>query len=227
MTAGGAIGVVVALPEELGPLAEGAHSIAVEQGLDVLQSAPVEGQRLLLTVAGVGKVRAARAATLLIARGATRALLSVGVCGALRRAERVGDLLHCQTAIQADLALRGDRERSSDPALTAAWARVAGSSAATFLTADRPVLSPWRRLRLARAFAGPCAAEMETAAIAWVAAAAGVPWGALRAVSDDVGIGPSHGFAQNFATQAGRAAATIPALLATLPSSGAEPGPIS
>ena len=88
-----------------------------------------------------------------------------------------------------------------------------------FLTADRPVINPWRRLRLARAFAGPCVADMETAAAAAVAARAGVPWAALRAVTDVPGwTGPvgSGSFRKHFPTQAGRAADSVPDLLAAL-----------
>lgn len=219
-SAGACVGVLAALPEELGPWRDGARPIGQAQGLELLELELDLGRgapRVLAAVAGVGKVRAARAATALIAAGARGALLGIGVCGALRRAERVGDLLLCDRAVQADLAVRSDRERRADPELLAAWAAACGDARrATFLTADRPVLSPWRRLRLGRAFGGPCVAEMETAAMAWVADAAGVPWAALRAVSDDVGLGASHGFAANFAAQAGRAAGTLPALVARL-----------
>jgi adenosylhomocysteine nucleosidase len=221
----GRCGLLVALPRELGPLAAGARTLSAVRGFELLELAvrDAAGAPLLAAVAGVGKVRAARAATLLIEAGVERALLVVGVCGALRRRERVGDLVHCARAVQADLALRSEREREPDAQLAAAWREVAPGPSGWFLTADRPVLSPWRRLRLARAYLGACVADMETAAAAWVAAEAGVPWAALRAVSDDVGFGPAHGFARNFPAQAGRAAATVPALLERL--DAAPPSP--
>jgi nucleoside phosphorylase len=78
------------------------------------------------------------------------------------------------------------------------------------------VLSWWRRLRLARAFAGPCVADMETAAAAAVAAAAGVPWAGLRAVTDRATIGAPAAFRLHFPAQAGRAADSLPALAAWL-----------
>lgn len=216
----GPLAVLVALEAELGPLADGARVLERGPGdfeLLELALADAGGRPLLAAVGGVGKVRAARAATLLVRAGAG-GLLVVGVCGALRRAERVGDLIHAERAVQADLAVRGDREREADPGLLAAWRRATPGPAGWFVTADRPVLSPWRRLRLARAWLGPCVADMETAAAAWVAAEAGLPWAGLRAVSDDVGFGASHGFRANFASQAGRAAATVPALVAALAS---------
>ncbi len=111
--------------------------------------------------------------------------------------------------------------RLRDPA--AIRARCAAITAAVeqgrsgwFLTADRPVLSLWRRLRLARAFQGDCVADMETAAAARVARRAGVPWAALRAVTDGATEGGILEFRRNFALQAGRAAATLPGLLERL-----------
>ncbi|MHC4378659.1 MAG: phosphorylase family protein, partial [Planctomycetota bacterium] len=126
---------------------------------------------------------------------------------------RPGGLVHCTRAVQADLALRSEREVEPDAARTAALA-AACSRPAWFLTADRPALSPWRRLRLARAYgqgSGPIA-DMETAAVAWVARRAGLPWSALRAVSDGLGLGPKASFRANFKAQAGRAAEVVRAL---------------
>ncbi|MCC6405717.1 MAG: hypothetical protein IT453_01030, partial [Planctomycetes bacterium] len=134
-----------------------------------------------------------------------------------------GSLVHCTRAAQTDFVRLEGRESEPDPRLLAAWREVAPGSAGWFLTADRPVLSLWRRLRLARAFAGPCVADMETAAAAAAATAAGIPWAALRTVTDRSTEGGHFSFRANFATQAGRAADTVPALLerlSALPSSG-------
>ncbi len=211
---GGEMGLVVALPEELGPF-RGKGDPFELGGLQITRHR-VGDTVLLCAVAGVGKVAAARAGALLIAAGARRALLVAGVCGALRRNMKVGDLIHCARTAQADLALREGRELDPDGTLLATWRRVVPGSAGWFLTADRPVLSPWRRLRLARAFAGPCVADMETAAVARVADFAGVPWAALRAVTDSAGFGAGGHFRANFPTQAGRAAGTVEALVHAL-----------
>jgi nucleoside phosphorylase len=160
-------------------------------------------------------VRAARAATLLVAEGVGR-LLVVGTCGGLRRHLGPGALVHCGRAAQADLAVREGREHEADPGLVEAWERVAPGARGWFLTADRPVTSAWRRRRLTRAFPGDCVADMETAAAAAVAAAAGVPWAALRAVTDRAGALTAASFRQHFPAQAGRAADTVPALLRSL-----------
>jgi adenosylhomocysteine nucleosidase len=209
------VGVLAAFEQELAPLCAGAAVFREEHGL-ALRESRIDGARLVLCVAGVGKTRAARGAALVLAAAPLRALLIVGVAGGLVRSLPPGALLHCTRAVQADLAVREGREVESSAELRRLWRAVAPGEEGWFLTADRPVLSPWRRLRLARAFAGPCVADMETAAAAQVAHLAGVPWAALRAVSDGAGFGGGAEFRRNFPAQAGRAAATVPAVVRRL-----------
>jgi nucleoside phosphorylase len=211
----GAIGIMCALPQELGGLHAHARSTRRRQGLELLDL-EVDGVRCLACVGGVGKVMAARAASILIGEGVERALLVVGTCGGLRQSLVPGTLVHCSIAAQVDLAHRHTREIAADEALRAAWRRVAPGVEGWFLTADRPVLSLWRRVRLARAFRGPCVADMETAAAAAVAREAGVPWAGLRAVTDRATLAGAAAFRMNFTAQAGRAADTVAALLREL-----------
>lgn len=215
--------ILCALPEELGTLRERAIGRSAHQGLELLEL-DLGGERALACVGGVGKVMAARASALLIAAGARRAMFVVGTCGGLRQRLGPGTLVHCTTAAQVDLAVRAGREQPADPELRRAWRAVAPGEEGWFLTADRPVLSLWRRLRLARAFAGPCVADMETAAAAAVAASAGVPWAALRAVTDRATLGGAAAFRLHFSAQAGRAADTVPALLASLAAAAVRRG---
>jgi len=215
-TGGGVFGVLAAMPEELGTL----FSIAARRRSNALDRVRIEiregeigSQRVLACVGGVGKVLAARAAAILIAEGATRGLLVVGTCGGLRQNLRPGTFLHCTTAIQADSAQSRSREVAADPALREAWRAVAPGPEGFFLTADRPVLSLFRRIRLARAFAGPCAADMETAAAGAVAREAGVPWASLRTVTDRASGMAGTAFRLNYPTLAGRASDTLVALI--------------
>lgn len=210
-----AVGILCALPEELGSLREHARRSRTRAGLAILEL-EIEGRAALACVGGVGKVMAARAASLLCAEGAERALLVVGTCGGLRSDLGPGVLVHCTIAAQVDLAHRHLREVQADARLREAWRKVLPGPQGWFLTADRPVLSLWRRLRLARAFAGPCVAEMETAAAAAVASSAGVPWAALRAVTDRASFGGGASFRVHFGSQAPRAADSIPSLLREL-----------
>lgn len=198
--------LVCALPAELGPFAAD-----LEQVGEFDWSGQLGGSAWHAAVVGVGKVAAAAGLAERIERLAPRSVTMVGVCGGLDWSTRPGDLVHCTRAVQADLALRSEREVEPDPGRTAALAAAAGSRPAWFLTADRPAMTPWRRLRLARAYGqgtGPIA-DMETAAVAWVARRAGLPWSALRAVSDGLGLGRRSSFRANFAAQAGRAAEVV------------------
>lgn len=222
----GPTAILCAMPGELGSLRERVQRTRRVQGLE-LHELELEGEAALACVSGVGKVMAARAATLLIEAGEPRRLLVVGVCGGLRRHLAPGTFVHCERSAQVDLAVRAGREVEPDRGLLEAWRRVAGGEQGWYLTADRPVLSPWRRLRLARAFAGSCVADMETAAAAAVARAAGVPWAALRAVSDGAGFAAAATFLLHYPVQAGRAADTIPALLRLLSGRGADPRGLS
>ena len=201
------LAVLCTLPQELGTLGARASSRRRVLGLELLEL-DLAGRRVLACACGVGKVRAAHGASLLLEAGAS-ALLVVGTCGGLRRGLGIGTLVHCEVAFQTDLAVRELRQVQADARLRGLWQEVAPGPSGWFLTADRPVLSPWRRLRLARAFSGPCVADMETAAAAAVAHTAGVPFAALRAVTDRAGIGAGATFKAHFSTQAGRAADTI------------------
>jgi adenosylhomocysteine nucleosidase len=202
-------GVVAALAGELGGLRELASKPWSVGGVRLSECELEDGTRLLLCVSGPGKVRAAAATATLIGAGATRGLFVVGLAGGLRRGMQPGDGLHCTTAVQADSALGEDRRFEADPGLRTAWQAAAPGGSGWFLTADRPVFSPWRRMRLARAFAGACVADMETAAVAAVAARAGVPWAAMRVVSDLAGFGGARAFRKHFPSLAGRAADTL------------------
>lgn len=207
--------ILSALPEELAGLHDCRLATHLTQGLE-LWELDLGAARAIACVGGVGKVHAAHAASVLLAHGGSRGLFVVGVCGGLKQALAPGTLVHCERAVQTDSALRGTREVASDSRLLDAWQESAGGTRGWFLTADRPVLSLWRRLRLARAFAGACVADMETAAAATVAQRAGVPWAALRAVTDRATQGGMLSFRKNFAGQAQRAAATLPALVKAL-----------
>ncbi|HTF90436.1 MAG TPA: hypothetical protein VK843_18615 [Planctomycetota bacterium] len=226
-----AYAILAALPEELAALQERRTRTWIAQGLE-LWELDLGGVRALACVGGIGKVNSAHATSALFAAGATRGLFVVGVCGGLRQSLPTGTLVHCERAVQTDLALRAEREVQSDAVLLEAWMRTAGGARGWFLTADRPVLSLWRRLRLARAFAGACVADMETAAAAAVARRAGVPWAALRAVTDGATEGGIFAFRRNFALQADRAAATLPGLVQALENcrqgtSGPQPGALA
>jgi adenosylhomocysteine nucleosidase len=217
------IGVLCALREELGSLATAVVRREPVQGLELLaldvrrlDLDPARVPPLYACICGVGKVHAARAAALLIQHGARDALFVVGTCGGLKRGLDPGTFVHAERAIQADLAVRDAREQLANSELLESWLAEAPGVRGAFLTADRPVLSAWRRWRVARHVRGACIADMETAAASAVATAAGVRWAALRAVTDRADTLGPLAFRQHFPVQAGRAADTVPGLLRRL-----------
>jgi adenosylhomocysteine nucleosidase len=119
------LGLVAALAEELGSLRERASRTRVVSGLELFE-VELEGARVLAATSGIGKVAAARAATVLAGVGATDGLLVVGTCGGLRKHLAPGTLVHCSTAVQTDLAGARGAEVESDRRLREARQAAAG-----------------------------------------------------------------------------------------------------
>ncbi|QDU84871.1 5'-methylthioadenosine/S-adenosylhomocysteine nucleosidase [Planctomycetes bacterium Pla163] len=208
--------VLAALGQELAPLSAQLRSAGRVRGMETFEG-EISGCLVRAAVGGVGKVAAARAAALLIDPAPRFGLVVIGVCGGLSLRQKVGTLVHCAEARQIDLHLPWPTDVQPDPELLAAWRRAVPGPSARFLTADRAAITPWRRLaRQVRFGPGACVVDMETAAAGWVAQSSGVPWGALRSLSDTQGLGAMGGFRRHFHAQAPRAAATIPTLLAEL-----------
>ena len=217
----GVEGIVCALPLELGAWRERVRSGTRHLGLEVLElDAPVPARAV---VCGVGKVAAARAVAALCLAGDLRRLWIVGTCGSLRVDHAVGARVHCTRAVQADLGVREGRVTESDPAMRALWRSVAEGAEDEYLTADRAVLSPWRRWWTKRRHPGGGVCDMETAAAAATAQAAGIPFAALRVVTDLAGWGGAASFRRQYETLGPRAADTLQPLFARLRDEGSLP----
>jgi adenosylhomocysteine nucleosidase len=155
-----------------------------------------------------GPVNAALGAQALILRSGVSGLISVGSAGALDSSLSPGDVVVVQRAIAHDAGVflgrrfeptgvmgRDERGRmgrrrafEADPELVAsalAAARSLGREArpGTVVTGNQTVFSTARKRWLQETF-DALAVEMETAAVAQVAVAHGLPWGAVRAISD-------------------------------------------
>ena len=129
---------------------------------------------------GPGPATAARAAGAAVAAGAT-ALMSLGLAGALEPNLAPGTIV-----LPAGVVTEDGRETTTDPrwrqALRAVLAR-------RFAVADGRLLSAARVLDVAEKSAaaratGAIACDMESAAIGAAAAAAGIPFVALRVIAD-------------------------------------------
>jgi adenosylhomocysteine nucleosidase len=162
------VGVVAALASEAAGLVA-AHGGNRREGIDGLR----------VSVAGMGHLRATAAGQCLVERGA-RALVSWGIAGGVSPAFNAGDIL-LPTSIVG---------KSREWAVDSAWrkrialALAACGSVATgrLWCGEMPVLSIASKAGLAAQ--GLAASDMESAAVAAVALAAGVPFVAVKVICD-------------------------------------------
>lgn len=133
--------------------------------------AKLAGPELTLHVCGMGATAAARAGRQ-IASGPLRAMVAAGFCGALRPELRVGDLV---AADEVRDEATGERF-PADPLLLEA----APGRRGPLVSARRIARTPADRARL-----DGLAVDMESAALAREARAAGIPFIAVRAITDE------------------------------------------
>ncbi len=133
--------------------------------------AGVADERLRVHVSGIGAANAARTAAA-VAGDRPEALISAGFCGALAEDLLVGDLVAADVVVDERT---GDRF-AADPQLLAA----APGRRGAMVSAERIARTPAERARL-----DGLAVDMESAALARAAGEAGIPFLALRAVTDE------------------------------------------
>jgi adenosylhomocysteine nucleosidase len=177
----GRVGVVAALPDEARCLT----SVRVRAAAPFVVNADV-----LLCVSGIGAAAARSASEALLAAGA-EALVSWGVAAGLNAAAAPGTLVLADRV--AGLASKQLEPKEFES--TKSWAdRLAESLPPTIRVLRGPIGATDRVLstrgdKLLAGSTGAVAADMETAAVAQVADDAGVPWIAIRAVSDATDAG--------------------------------------
>lgn len=155
---------------------------------------------MALAVCGMGKVNAARAAQVLCSAYRPELLLLSGGAGGLAGDARPGDLVVATEVVQYDLGawstggFRPAGRGAAWPASREWLARARGQAQrpaaqgpvprfGVICSGDQVVAEAGKRAALARQF-GALAVDMESAGVAQVAAANGVPWLAVRGISD-------------------------------------------
>jgi len=205
------IGILCALPQEQALLASwlGDPPPLPGRGIEA-RAGRLDGRDVVVVAAGVGKVRAATTATLMIERLGCRALVLSGVAGGLSEDAAIGDIVIADRLIDIDYGRLTPEgrivyqpgvlpipEEKPQPGyvLPAALAdRVRArltkigleATLGTILTTDAYLASPQERDELAGEWGG-LAVEMEGSALCGVAERLDVPWLVVRALSDRAG----------------------------------------
>lgn len=192
----------------------------------------LHGQDVVAVLSRIGKVAAATTATVLIERFKVDRIVFTGVAGGLAPGVKVGDVVVADGFMQHDMdaspifpkyevPLYGTDRFAADPALTDALARAAGAAlpGATLhrglvVSGDRFVSTTAESRALQAALPQALAVEMEGAAFAQVCHDYGVPFAAVRTISDradDAAHGDFVTFIQEVASR--HSAAIVDALL--------------
>lgn len=207
--------IITGLPEEADAFMAGRGS-QCEIGPLAVRSVDGAGARVHLACAGIGKVAAATAATLLATRFEADMLMVIGTAGALGP---VGAEPHwLSAAIQHDYgAARADRFAHYD---AGGWpmgpegvtgfrsiAQPAGLGLAEAIIASGDCfVECGTRAGTIRDALGASLVDMETAAVAQAAAILGLPWCAIKAATDEANPDSAADFHTNLTATARRAA---------------------
>lgn len=171
------IGIVVAMQAE-------ARCIAA-QHFQLHQPVTVR-EKLIVTLCGMGARAAQRAAAELADQHDIAALISFGVAGALDARLHPGDLV-VPTSVAAE------QSYATDDSLRANLIRHLSDDIAVFdgiLAGSQQVLTSEQEKLAFAAKTGACAVDMESSAIAEVAADGNLPFIAVRAITDPVQYSP-------------------------------------
>ena len=164
----------------------------------------ISGVQVVLVITGVGKVSAASAAQFIFDVFAPRCAIAIGLAGATASDEHHGGLVIASGAAQHDVDARPltdakgklpslgiavlPADHTLSETLRQAAEKVAHKShvirSGVVLTGDQIVTSRDVRDRIVADFPEGACLDMETAAIAQVALQNGIPWAALRMISD-------------------------------------------
>ncbi len=196
-------GLIGAIPEEITLLVAALTDAVTETHLGMtFYRGVLAGEPVVITRAGVGKVNAALAAGAMTLLYHPDRLINTGVAGALAGDLRQGDVVVATSLVEYDmdttpfgeprglLQIRGQElvELPADGETVAALTRAAGTCGETprtgmIATGDRFVAGADAKAAILSYFPA-LACEMEGAAIAHAAYAAGVPVAVLRVISD-------------------------------------------
>jgi adenosylhomocysteine nucleosidase len=181
------IAIVAAMPEELAPLRARLSGSMRPQPTSVravvVAGGQLGGHDVALAATGDGARNAREGVAALLGASGARALIVIGVSGALSPELATADLVVASRVIDEE-----GRARAADVEAVAAATRATGGRAAAIMSARRIADSVEEKRRLAQQAGGGLAVvDLESASYVAAADAAGIPWLVLRAVSDTAG----------------------------------------
>lgn len=158
---------------------------AVSWGRRRLYLGKLRGRKALLAQTGTGREGAEAAARLVLGQYPVTALVSIGFAGALDRGLKAGDVIFCSTLRCDDGPENTGVCQSDINLLSAMWQLDKGMPfrRGSSVTTIAPVTAPQAKHRLGQAFQADIV-DMEGYWLARVAADHGVPFIAVRAISD-------------------------------------------
>ena len=234
MTGNALPAVMVAMAEELAPYRQAGELQGAPEAVGgaTFAKAEIGGRPVLLVRTGIGLVNAASGATTAITKYGATALISAGSAGGMSGKLQVGGIVVGDSAAYSMADATSFEHKyvygqvpgqpaqfTADPALVAAAQSAAatatgGAPAHTGLIISGDAFVSQRHFHdFIAMFPDALAADMETAALAQVANLFGVPWLAVRSVSDMCGPLAAGDFAANIKHAAGRSADVVLGLL--------------
>lgn len=218
------IGIISGVADELGAFLPGVPRVAL-RGAPAVQGLTHGGKDLFLACAGIGKVAAATAATVLHIRHGVELLLVIGTAGKIGAID--GGPFNIVEAVQADFGAQ--RPGGLVHYTAGSWpigpARVEAFRAATLpdlglgtariATSDLFVECGIHAARVREAL-DVTLIDMETAAVAHAASLLGVPWAAIKATTDEANGDSAASFTANLEAAARASAEAAERLIAAL-----------
>jgi len=227
-------GIIAAMESEIRDLSSSLEHERTERiaGREIHYGS-LEGLPVALVLCGCGKVNAALSATLLTCHAKVDKILVTVVSGGLAEGLKVGDVVLADSFVQHDMDTRplfplheipfeGFSVIESDPELRHLLSGAARSMLASarppglekadvfeglVVSGDQFLSSSVARNRVLESLPKACAVDMESAAVAQVCRAAGIPLGVMRVISDSADGSAHIDFAKFVEVSASKACA--------------------
>jgi nucleoside phosphorylase len=216
------IGIITGMPQEAAAFLPGKAGIEASAHGFTSRSLTCGAHAVTIICSGIGKVNAATAACCLALHHNVDLLMIIGTAGKLSNVP--GDCFLITHAVQGDYGASHDDgftvftagsvpigTSHVDPFVAAAMPDT-GLPHARIISGDCFVASAAHAARLRDDLGGDLV-DMETAALAQVAARLGLPWAAIKVTTDDANADSSIDFRANLAHAAGKAAEAAVAMI--------------